>query len=71
MIDLRAARLNRGKSLDDVADETGVPKGIIARAERRESEPRRPKDKLAIASYFGFQVTDIWPVPDAEEVKAA
>jgi transcriptional regulator with XRE-family HTH domain len=67
VINLRALRLNRGKSLDDVAAETGVSKGVLARAERGESIPR-PRAQFQIARFYGYQPTDIWPI-DAEPVE--
>lgn len=76
--DLRRARLDLGKTLDELAEATGVPKATLGRAERGETEPR-PGAKHAIAAYYTAELgreissTDIWPVPaiDQEEAAAA
>jgi DNA-binding XRE family transcriptional regulator len=64
-VDLRSERLNQGLSLVDLADQIGVPKSTIARAEK--GIMPRPETAFKIAQHFGYRVTDIWPV-DLEEV---
>lgn len=61
MINLRAERINRGLSLDDLAERTGVAKSTLARVERRESIPS-PRVQYAIATHFGLRPTDVWPL---------
>lgn len=64
-VDLKAERLNRGLTLDALSAETDVPKSTLARMEGGVSP--RPAVRLKIASYYGYEVTEIWPV----EQKAA
>jgi transcriptional regulator with XRE-family HTH domain len=61
MIDLTAERLNRGLSLTAAADAMGVPMNVLSRAERREGLPH-PVNAKQIADFYGYKVTDIWPV---------
>ncbi len=62
-VDLRAERLNRGLSLAALAEQTGVPKSTLARVESGQAEPV-PETKLALADFYGYKVTDIWPVDE-------
>jgi len=63
-VDLKAERLNRGLSLDALASETGVPKSTLARAEKGGPQPTA-SNAFAIADFYGYKVTDIWPVEKA------
>lgn len=69
MIDLRAERLNRGKSQREMAEIIGVTRRVIQRAEDG-SRPDLP-NALLIAEYFGVRVTDIWPLEGSETGAAA
>jgi transcriptional regulator with XRE-family HTH domain len=60
-IDLRADRLNRGLSQQRAADAIGVTRRQLFKAEHG-SQPRNPADALKIAEFYGYQVTDIWPI---------
>lgn len=60
MSELRAARVNRGLSLDQLSDETGVPKTTLARVERG-SVPN-PSTQKKIADFYDVQPTDLWPI---------
>jgi transcriptional regulator with XRE-family HTH domain len=62
-VDLRAERINRGLSLDAMADAIDVPKSTLARAERRDSVPV-PAVQLKIAGFFGYLPSDVWPTED-------
>jgi transcriptional regulator with XRE-family HTH domain len=62
-VDLKAERLNRGLSLDALAAETGVPKSTLARAENGGPQPTA-SNAFAIADFYGFKVTEIWPLPE-------
>lgn len=60
-IDLRADRLNRGLSLRDAADKIGVEASILSRVERGDSTPT-PSNAFKIASFYGYKVTEVWPL---------
>ena len=60
---LRTLRLNRGLTVKEAAQRMGVPTTTLAAAERGERKPD-PGNALAIASFYGQQVTDIWPVQE-------
>jgi transcriptional regulator with XRE-family HTH domain len=68
VIDLRAERINRGKSQREMADACGVTRRVIQRAERG-SRPD-PANALKIAQFLQRQVTDIWPLPDGDKAAA-
>lgn len=66
-VNLRAERLNRGLSSQEAADEMGIEKHVLLGAESGLSTPR-PANAKAIADFYGYKVTDIWPLE--EEVRA-
>jgi transcriptional regulator with XRE-family HTH domain len=66
-VDLRAERLNRGLSARDAAREMGIDTNTLLRAESREITPH-PRNAYKIASFYGYQVTDIWPVEETTAV---
>lgn len=66
-VDLRAERLNRGFSLRQAAEAMDVPEQSIRRAEV--GEGLSPQNAFKIASFYGYKVTDVWPLPD-ERVSA-
>lgn len=68
IVNLRQLREDRGESLDDVAEATGVPKSTIGRAELG-AVPRRPSARLALAKHFGLKPSEVWPAPRAAEVE--
>lgn len=59
-INLTAERLNRGLSVRGLAEEIGVNAPIIQRAESGESI--HPSNAKRIADFYGYKVTDIWPI---------
>lgn len=63
-VNLKAERLNRGLSLDALAAKTGVPKSTLARAEKGGPQPKA-SNAFAIADFYGYKVTEIWPVEKA------
>jgi transcriptional regulator with XRE-family HTH domain len=65
---LKAARLNKGLTVREAARRIGVTADILLRAEHG-SAPR-PKAARKIADFYGYKVTDIWPV-DQGKVAAA
>ena len=58
---LKEARLDRGLSITAAARQIKVPAETLSRAERGESVPR-PSTAKRICDFFGFTVTEIWPV---------
>lgn len=66
-IDLRTVRIDRGIGLEEAAEEMGVHRSILARAESGENKPH-PKNAFKIASFYGYKVTEVWPVPEAEVI---
>jgi transcriptional regulator with XRE-family HTH domain len=56
--------MNRGLTLRGLAEAIDVPKSTLDRAEKG-IEPRSPQHKLALASFYGFAVTEIWPTVEA------
>lgn len=63
-IDIQELRVNRGLSLNAAAAEIGVSPNTLAVAESGEVKPR-PSSALKIAGFYGFRVTDVWPLePD-------
>jgi DNA-binding XRE family transcriptional regulator len=68
LIDLVAERLNRGLSVRQAAQQIGVTPQTLTRAEERIFNPH-PNNALKIATFYGYRVTDVWPLePNAEEV---
>lgn len=64
-IDLRAERLNRGLSVAVAAEKMDVSRDTLERAESGEVNPQ-PANAFKIASFYGYKVTDIWPVETVE-----
>lgn len=63
-IDLRRERLNRGFSRRQAAEQMGVNENTLKRAE--EGDMPHPGNALKIATFYGHQVTDVWPLENAE-----
>jgi transcriptional regulator with XRE-family HTH domain len=63
-VDIRSARRNRGLTLKHVADELEITKSALSLIERGLRVPMAPI-AFKIASFYGYQVTDIWPEPEA------
>ncbi len=65
-VDLRAERVNRGLTLKEAARQMGlVGWKTLMRAEGGEVVPS-PPNAFKIASFYGYRVTDVWPLPDRE-----
>jgi transcriptional regulator with XRE-family HTH domain len=60
-VSLRALRMNRGLSVEEVAEQTSVPVRTLYRLERGEHAPR-PATAKRIADFYEVQVTDLWPI---------
>lgn len=67
-VNLRELRVNKGLSQAAAAKAMGVDSDALARAERGDTTPH-PRNALKIAAYYGFQVTDVWPL-EVEESAA-
>jgi transcriptional regulator with XRE-family HTH domain len=61
-INLAEERLNRGLSVRAAAKHIGVGAGVLAGAE--EGTMPRPAAALKIADFYGYKVTDIWPLDE-------
>ena len=60
-MNLKAERLNRGLSLRTASQRMGIPSYILRDAENKGTVPR-PEAAKKIADFYGYLVTDIWPV---------
>jgi transcriptional regulator with XRE-family HTH domain len=65
VINLVEERMNRGLSRRQAAALMNVGAEVLRRAE--EGEGVHPSNQLAIAKYYGHEVTDIWPLPGKVE----
>lgn len=68
-INLRAERLNKGLSAEAAAREMGVTAATLLNAEIRAFTPR-PASAKKIADFYGYKVTDIWPLDESTEAAA-
>lgn len=68
-VSLLGERLNRGLTSVEAAEQIGVSPFILRRAEDG-NVPRSISDRKRIADYYGFKVTDIWPVGPTNGVAA-
>ena len=63
-VDLRAERLNRGLTAAAAAKQMGLThKNILLNAENG-SRPYA-ENAFKIASFYGFKVTEVWPLEEA------
>jgi transcriptional regulator with XRE-family HTH domain len=60
LVDLRAERVNRGLSVKDAAALIGVSAMTLRRAE--DGTVPWARNAFKIAEFYGYQVTDVWPV---------
>jgi hypothetical protein len=60
-INLTVERINRGLSIRGLSLATGVHQATIKRAEQT-GEPITPRTAFKIASFYGYNVSDIWDV---------
>lgn len=67
-INLRAERMNRGLSAAVAAGEMGIEKQTLLNAETGTSP--RPENAKKIADFYGYRVTDIWPITEPSEAAA-
>lgn len=63
-VDIRAARLNRGLSVEDAARAMQVTTETLRRAELGHHRPQA-RNAFRIADFYGLQVTDVWPIEEA------
>jgi transcriptional regulator with XRE-family HTH domain len=59
-VDLKAERLRRGLSLDQLAEAIEVPKTTLARMESGTTP--RPEVRKKVAEFYGFDLFDQWPL---------
>lgn len=59
--DIRELRLNRGLTVPVAAKEMGLSVTTLSRAENTGIRPH-PGNAKKIADFYGFQVTDLWPL---------
>jgi len=62
-INLTEERLNRGLSIRQAAKQIGVGAEVLSRAE--DGNMPRPAAALKIASFYGYKVTEVWPIEKA------
>lgn len=60
-VNLIADRLNKGLSSREAAKKIGVSQAVLLNAETGR-RPKRASDAKAIADFYEYRVTDIWPV---------
>jgi transcriptional regulator with XRE-family HTH domain len=65
-IDIRSLRINKGLSVADAAKQIGISRDALARAESAERVPQ-PRNAFAIAEFYGYKVTQVWPLEDPVE----
>jgi|HubBroStandDraft_6_1064221.scaffolds.fasta_scaffold204966_3 transcriptional regulator with XRE-family HTH domain len=58
---LRAARRDKGLSVEEAALAIGVSRGTLSRAERGKTTPH-PGTGLKIAGFYGLKPSEVWPV---------
>ena len=68
VISLRGDRLNRGLTLRQAATEIGVSVGALQRAES--GFTLNPSNAKAVADFYGYEVTEIWPLSQTERAAA-
>jgi ribosome-binding protein aMBF1 (putative translation factor) len=59
-VDIYADRVNRGLSQEQLAAEIGVSVDVVRNLEATGNRPR-PSNALAVATFYGTTVTDMWP----------
>lgn len=62
-INLRKLRIDRGLGLEEAADQMGVHRDTLARAETGDGKPH-PRNALKIAAFYGFKPSEVWPLDD-------
>lgn len=60
-VDLAAERLNRGLSIRQLAEQAELTAPTVTRAEQ--GEAIHPNSAKKLADFYGFKVTEIWPLP--------
>lgn len=63
-LNLRAERLRRGLSAAALARELGISADVVLYAERDPNRRPAPENALKIATFFGVDVLDQWPLED-------
>jgi len=63
IVNLKAERLNRGLSLEAAGEQMGILRQTLWNAEHGKGVS--PATAKAIADFYGYRVTEIWPVEEA------
>lgn len=66
---LKVMRLDRGLTLQAAAKEMGIDRQVLSNAENGSTTPRADT-AFKIADFYGYRVTQIWPVADPEKEAA-
>lgn len=61
-VDLRAERLKKGLSLDQLSVAIDVPKTTLARMEQGTTP--RPEVRVKVANFYGLDLFSLWPLPE-------
>jgi DNA-binding XRE family transcriptional regulator len=69
-VDLRAERINRGLNINDAADRIGISRATLRRVEGGDQQPHAAT-AFKVASFYGYKVTDVWPLESAPSAGAA
>lgn len=64
-------RLNAGLSLSAAALHIGVPRRLLQDLEAGLSVRPHPHNAKRLADFYGYKVTDLWPVEDPTPGRAA
>lgn len=70
IVNLRAERLNRGLTLEQVAQRIGISATALSMLERGKNRPS-PGVGFRLAAEYGYRVTDVWPSDDEPTEAAA
>lgn len=63
-VNIIAERINRGLSIPQAAIAMGIGRETLRVAEAALPDRPPPGTAKAIADFYGYKVTDIWPVDD-------
>lgn len=58
---LRAARIDKGLTIEQAADQIKVGREVLRRAESNGSRPQ-PRHAIKIAEFYGLKPSELWPI---------
>lgn len=70
-INLRELRLNRGLGITDAAEQMGINRRTLDRVERDQTARPHASTAYKIATFYGYRVTDVWPLEEPTAGAAA